>query len=190
MLQQFPNGSINVFDRDLRYLYAAGRGLEQAGLVPDSLVGRRLADMFPADSVAYVRPFYERALAGETIVFDLPVFGRSYTIHASPLREPRGGVVAVVAIAQEAPARPSSAGALTPRQCEVAILIAAGLTNEQIARQLVITPGTTANHVEGILRRLGFAGRAQIAVWAAECGLYRSGATIPDRRHPGTSGPH
>jgi DNA-binding CsgD family transcriptional regulator len=62
---------------------------------------------------------------------------------------------------------------LTRRQQDVARLIAAGLTNEQIARQLVITPGTTANHVEGILRRLGFSSRVQIATWAVEWGLYR-----------------
>jgi DNA-binding CsgD family transcriptional regulator len=64
---------------------------------------------------------------------------------------------------------------LTRRQQDVARLVGAGLTNEQIARQLVITPGTTANHVEGILRRLGFRSRVQIATWAAEWGLYRRG---------------
>ena len=48
-----------------------------------------------------------------------------------------------------------------------------GMNEEEIARQLVITPGTTANHIEGILRRLGFRSRVQIATWAAEWGLYR-----------------
>lgn len=168
MLQQFPNGSINVFDRDLRYLYAVGAGLERVGLSPAALVGTRLADMFPADSVAYVEPFYERAFAGETVVFDLPIFGRSYTIHASPLREPRGSVVAVVAIAQEAPAQPLSVRALTPRQREVATLIAAGYSNAQIADRLVIAQGTVANHVEQMLRRLGFRSRTQLGVWASE----------------------
>jgi DNA-binding CsgD family transcriptional regulator len=78
---------------------------------------------------------------------------------------------------------------LTRRQQDVAACIAEGLTNDQIAERLVITTGTAANHVEQILRRLDFAGRAQIAVWAAECGLYRSGATVPDHRRRGTSGP-
>jgi two-component system OmpR family sensor kinase len=64
---------------------------------------------------------------------------------------------------------------LTRRQREVARLIGAGMTNEQIAQQLVITPGTTANHVEGILRRLGVTSRVQIATWATEWGLYRRG---------------
>ena len=61
--------------------------------------------------------------------------------------------------------------ALTARQQEVAGLIADGLTNEQIARRLVLTPGTVANHVEHILRRLSVGSRVQIATWAARYGL-------------------
>jgi DNA-binding CsgD family transcriptional regulator len=75
---------------------------------------------------------------------------------------------------------------LTRRQQEVAACIAEGLTNDQIAERLTITTGTAANHVESILRRLDFVGRAQIAVWAAECGLYRSGTPSfgpPSSRH-------
>jgi two-component system, OmpR family, sensor kinase len=62
---------------------------------------------------------------------------------------------------------------LTRRQRDVARLIGAGLTNEQIARELVITSGTAANYVEQILRRIGFASRVQIATWATEWRLYR-----------------
>ena len=65
---------------------------------------------------------------------------------------------------------------LTRRQQDVARLIGAGMTNEQIARELVITPGTVANHVEHILRRLDLGSRVQVATWAVEWGLYR-----PDR---------
>jgi len=54
-------------------------------------------------------------------------------------------------------------GKLTPRQREVARLVASGLTNMEIAERLVLTPGTVANHVEGILRRLGFRSRTQVA---------------------------
>ena len=62
-------------------------------------------------------------------------------------------------------------GILTPRQREVAALVARGLSNKQIAQLLVVTPGTVANHVEQILRRLGLASRTQVALWAVECGL-------------------
>ena len=62
---------------------------------------------------------------------------------------------------------------LTPRQREVAALIANGLSNSEIARQLVLTPGTVANHVEGILRRLSFRSRAEVAALVAEVGVHR-----------------
>ena len=65
-------------------------------------------------------------------------------------------------------------GRLTPRQRDIAICLAEGLTNEEIAERLVVAPGTVANHVAGILTQLGFNRRAQIAVWAVELGLYRS----------------
>ena len=55
---------------------------------------------------------------------------------------------------------------LTPRERDVAALIAGGLSNKQIARQLVITERTVASHVEHILDKLGFASRTQIGIWA------------------------
>jgi DNA-binding CsgD family transcriptional regulator len=63
---------------------------------------------------------------------------------------------------------------ITRRQQEVAILVAAGLSNAEIAQRLVLTAGTVANHMEGILRRLDLKSRTQLAVWAVERGLYRS----------------
>jgi non-specific serine/threonine protein kinase len=56
---------------------------------------------------------------------------------------------------------------LTPREREVALLVAQGLTNGQIAERLVVTKGTAAIHVEHIREKLGFHARAQIASWVA-----------------------
>jgi DNA-binding CsgD family transcriptional regulator len=70
-----------------------------------------------------------------------------------------------------APAKPRpdrTCGQLTPRQQEVAALIALGLTNRQVAAPLVITDRTAAAHVEQIKDKLGFASRTQIGVWASE----------------------
>jgi non-specific serine/threonine protein kinase len=60
---------------------------------------------------------------------------------------------------------------LTRREQQVAALIAHGLTNRQIAEQLIISERTADNHVANILGKLGFSARAQVAVWAAEQGL-------------------
>lgn len=62
-------------------------------------------------------------------------------------------------------------GGLTPRQREVAALLAQGLTNRQIAETLVISPLTAETHVKHILTRLGLTTRAQVAAWATQRGL-------------------
>jgi GAF domain-containing protein len=63
---------------------------------------------------------------------------------------------------------------LTRRQQEVAACVAEGLTNEEIGERLVVTPGTVANHMVWILKRLGLKNRTSLATWAVEHGLYRS----------------
>ena len=60
---------------------------------------------------------------------------------------------------------------LTARELEVAALVARGLTNRQIAAELIIGERTADAHVGNILAKLGFTSRAQIAVWAVERGL-------------------
>jgi DNA-binding NarL/FixJ family response regulator len=53
----------------------------------------------------------------------------------------------------------------------VAALLAHGLTNRQIAEQLVIAERTVASYIEHILNKLGFASRHQVGAWATEHGL-------------------
>jgi DNA-binding NarL/FixJ family response regulator len=57
---------------------------------------------------------------------------------------------------------------LTRREQEVAQLVAQGLSNKQIATQLVLSQRTAESHVENILRKLGFTSRTQIATWATQ----------------------
>jgi DNA-binding NarL/FixJ family response regulator len=71
---------------------------------------------------------------------------------------------------------------LTPRQREIARLIALGCTNREIGRRLVLEPGTVANHVAHILDRLGLANRAQVASWATRQGLVDRPAAL-ERAH-------
>ena len=54
---------------------------------------------------------------------------------------------------------------LTPRELEVAALVAEGLTNKEIAARLVLSERTAEGHVEHIRDKLGFGTRAQIATW-------------------------
>ncbi len=53
--------------------------------------------------------------------------------------------------------------ALTPREREVALLVADGLTNAELARRLYISPKTAAIHVSNILHKLGLSSRTEVA---------------------------
>lgn len=69
---------------------------------------------------------------------------------------------------------------VTPRQLQVAALVAQGWSNRQIAAELVISERSAESHVERIRTRLGFRSRAQIAAWYV--------ATNPYPRNPPPDG--
>jgi predicted ATPase/DNA-binding NarL/FixJ family response regulator len=67
--------------------------------------------------------------------------------------------------AAEPSSGPNEAALLSAREWDVVELIARGLTNPQIAEELVISRRTADRHVSNILDKLGFATRGQIAAW-------------------------
>ncbi|WP_030607789.1 response regulator [Streptomyces fulvoviolaceus] len=75
---------------------------------------------------------------------------------------------------------PEAAGAerlavLTGREREVLTLVAAGLSNEEIGRDLRMSPLTAKTHVSRAMTKLGARDRAQLVVLAYETGLVRAG---------------
>mgnify|MGYP001466707767 CR=1 FL=1 len=65
--------------------------------------------------------------------------------------------------------------ALTEREREVMVLVAGGLSNDEIAEKLVISPATAKTHVSRAMAKLGARDRAQLVVFAYESGLVRPG---------------
>jgi DNA-binding NarL/FixJ family response regulator len=64
---------------------------------------------------------------------------------------------------------------LTKREREVMALVARGLTNDEIAEQLYVSPATAKTHVNRAMTKLGARDRAQLVVVAYETGLVRAG---------------
>ncbi|MFF9839925.1 response regulator [Streptomyces sp. NPDC013740] len=73
------------------------------------------------------------------------------------------------------PARATGLDELTEREREVMALVGIGLSNDEIARRLVVSPLTAKTHVSRTMVKLGARDRAQLVVLAYESGLVRPG---------------
>ena len=80
------------------------------------------------------------------------VLGRCFP--SSPLASPRGS----------APTHKGSFSSLTPREAEVASLVADGFSNAEIAERLVVEPASVRRYVSRILAKTGLRDRVQVAV--------------------------
>jgi HD-GYP domain-containing protein (c-di-GMP phosphodiesterase class II) len=81
-------------------------------------------------------------------------------------------VVAVLAAAgHRAPPRRQGPRGLTPREVEVLSLVARGLVNKEIARELGVSPKTVSRHVEHVYAKIGVGTRAGATLFATQQGL-------------------
>ena len=138
---------LTTFDLD-EYVYAA----LQAGAA-----GFLLKDVSPEHLVGAVRT----VAVGDALLAP-SITRRLVERFASPPAAP--------AVAPEALAR------LTARETDVLRLLARGMSNAEIAEQLVVSEATVKTHVAGILAKLGLRNRAQAVVIAYESGLVRASA--------------
>jgi DNA-binding NarL/FixJ family response regulator len=95
------------------------------------------------------------------------------------LLSPRATRRLVAEYAERSRTAPAAPGLdqLTDREREVMALVAEGLSNEEIAQRLVISPATAKTHVSRAMVKLAARDRAQLVVLAYESGLVRPGWT-------------
>jgi DNA-binding NarL/FixJ family response regulator len=84
-------------------------------------------------------------------------------------------LIAEFASRSKGPGPVTELGVLTGREREVMVLVAGGLTNDEIAGRLFMSPATARTHVSRAMSKLGARDRAQLVVMAYESGLVRPG---------------
>lgn len=147
---------------------AAGARLLAAA---EAIGGRQVTSEWAATRLEYEH-YLQRARAnlGESSFLEEQAIGQSWSLEEAvtfALETADKGAAAAAAR--------SKLDELTPRQREVAILVAQAKSNDQIAEELVLSKRTVETHVSHILGKLGFESRTQIVRWAIESGLVKDG---------------
>jgi len=118
LARNFPNGAVLLFDGDLRYVLADGAGLAEVGLSKAMLEGKTIWELFTAEVVEILEPRYRAALAGEASALEVPFAGRIYALHALPIRNAHGDIVAGMAMTQDITLRQQAEAQLREREAQ------------------------------------------------------------------------
>jgi DNA-binding NarL/FixJ family response regulator len=179
---------LTTFDLD-EYVFGALRAGASGFLLKDTLP----ADLITAIRVvaageALLAPSITRRLISEfarippigtsgPVVSGLPTVARNpgTVVRESPLAGGFGGRGTGVPGAAPTPSRGVQVTALlTDRECEVLRLVAAGLSNAEVANHLRISPATAKTHVAHLLTKLDARDRVQLVIIAFQAGLIAS----------------
>ena len=156
-----PLGAIAVQHRERLDGSGYPRGLSGAAI---SQAGRILGAADAYQAMREPRPYREARSADEAAA-ELRAEVRAGRLDADAAEAVLGAAGHRVARRREGPA------GLTAREVDVLRLLARGLSNKQIAEQLVISPKTVANHVEHIYSKIGASTRAAAGLFAMRHGL-------------------
>jgi PAS domain S-box-containing protein len=88
----FPNGVINVFDHNLNYVFADGKGFSDVGIDPKTLVGSNFLDQMLPEARNFVSEELSLVSKGEPRVFEIERNNNFYILRAVPLTDARGVV--------------------------------------------------------------------------------------------------
>ncbi|HKE59997.1 MAG TPA: PAS domain S-box protein, partial [Pyrinomonadaceae bacterium] len=112
LAENFPNGAVLLFDSDLRYQLADGKGLSESGLSKSELEGKTIWEVFPPEICSLIEPLYRTGLRGEAGVSEVPIEGRVYEVHVSPVRDDNGEIVLGLVMTQDISVRKRAEEAL------------------------------------------------------------------------------
>jgi PAS domain S-box-containing protein len=96
--ENLPNGMVHVFDRELRYIFNAGKQLQNLGVSNRDLVGKEIHDVLASESSDAVASELARAFEGASVSFETEYADHTFLVNAVPLNRSGEDVDEVLAL--------------------------------------------------------------------------------------------
>ncbi|WP_254762750.1 PAS domain S-box protein [Natrinema marinum] len=101
LVENFPEGSVALFDDDLTYTAVGGQLLEEVGVDADDRVGTTVYEIYPDRLVEECESYFHAALEGESNSFDLELYDRHLYAHTLPVRNADDEIFAGMIVVQD-----------------------------------------------------------------------------------------
>ncbi|MEG4276153.1 PAS domain S-box protein [Microcoleus sp. MON1_C1] len=101
LIKHYPNGSVFLFDRDLRYTLVDGQGLAVVGLSKEQLEGKTLWEVSSPEDLPLFETTYRAALAGKENTFEYKYRHRIYSTTIAPVKNDREEIFAGMVVTQD-----------------------------------------------------------------------------------------
>lgn len=99
--ENFPNGAVLLFNSDLRYLIAEGRGLTAVEISKQQLEGKTIWQSLSPEICELIEPIYRSALTGIATTAEIPFADRIYLTHTVPIKDENGAILTGMMVTQD-----------------------------------------------------------------------------------------
>lgn len=96
--RNLPRGTVQVLDRDLKYIFAQGEVLERVDLSANQMLGKHISDFFPPETVERLSGHFQQVLEDEAVTFEGSFADRRFLTNAAPLYNEDGEVEHILAL--------------------------------------------------------------------------------------------
>lgn len=103
--RNYPNGTINVFDRSFNYIFVEGEEMYKSGITSERLVGKNYLDRVPKEVRSQIKEHLTSVLDGENATFEIEVNDQVYLINTVGLLDDSGVIDRILLVEQNITAR-------------------------------------------------------------------------------------
>lgn len=98
--RNYPNGTINVLDKDLRYTFVEGKELYKLGVTSEQLMGTSYYERLPEQVRDEIKENLLKVFSGSNLSFEVAIQHNTYVLNAVPLRDENGKIKLALVVEQ------------------------------------------------------------------------------------------